>query len=141
LTVTGPGGTATASAKVTVLAINSFDGIAADPQNLGVQSQDVDPNGAVGTKQFMEYVNIEYQAYDRTTFAPVWSTPQLIGTPFVNSLNGDFPSCESQNSSGSLTGVHLDGVIDFDRLANRWVIMGKADATSSGSSTYYICLA
>ena len=86
--------------------VTSFEGI--DASQLNRPEYAVDPNGAVGTKQFMEYVNVYYQAFDKTTFAPVWSTPQVATTPFGNLAN-----CQH------ITG---DAVIIFDRLASRWVI-------------------
>ncbi len=149
ITATGTGGKAAASATVTLVPPIAFNGLTADTANLGqgdqgnqqYNQQDVDPNGAVGTKQFVEYVNIEYQAYDKTTLAPIWSSPQLIGTPWQNNLNGDTGGSENCDghtpSGGTLTGIHLDAVIDFDRLANRWIIMGRGDL----SNDYYLCLA
>ena len=139
-TVTGNGQQVnSAAAVVTVNALTSFDGLAADPTNLGTQPQDADPNGAVGTKQFVEYINIQYQAYDKITHAPVWPMPQLIGTPWTNTINqGDDPNCDGHTgTTGELTGIHLDGEIHFDRLAQRWVVMGKADFSNS----YNLCLA
>ncbi|HTU42176.1 MAG TPA: hypothetical protein VMF10_10725 [Candidatus Aquilonibacter sp.] len=141
ITATGTGGKATASATVTLVPPNTFNGLTVDLANLGPEAQqDVDPNGAVGTKQFMEYVNIQYQAYDKTTYLPVWSSPQIIGTPWgvTGNLLGVDPNCDTTTlPDGSLSGIHLDGVIDFDRLASRWVIMGKA----SSSNAYNLCLA
>lgn len=138
-TVSGPGGKATASTTVTVVPPVSFNGLTLDLANLGPEDQqDVDPNGAVGTKQFMEYVNIQYQAYDKTTYAPVWSSPQIIGTAWgTGNLLGADSTCDTTTLANGLSGIHLDAVIDFDRLANRWVIMGKADS----SNAYNLCLA
>lgn len=140
-TVTGNGQQVnSAAAVVSVNALTSFDGLAADPTNLGTEPQDVDPNGAIGTKQFVEYVNLQYQAYDKITHAPVWSMPQPIGTPWTAAVNllGDDPNCDGHPASdGSLTGIHLDAVVDFDRIAKRWVIVGKSDLATG----YYLCLA
>jgi hypothetical protein len=103
--------------------VTSFDGITA--AEVPAPEYDVDPNGAVGTKQFMEYVNLYYQAYDKVTFAPVWSTPQAVSTPFAaNGLTG----CE--NISG-------DGMIIFDRLASRWVLAGHTGVENN----YLYCIA
>jgi hypothetical protein len=123
ITAYGNGQQATATATVTVAPVNSFDGLAQYPT---FSSRDVDPNGAVGTKQFMEYVNTEYQAYDKITFQPVWPTPQPIGTPW-NSI----PECAG-------TGISLDAVINFDRLASRWVIAAKS---FYATGHYYFCIA
>ena len=121
---------ATATATVTVAPVNSFDGIAQD-LTIIPPPRDVDPNGAVGTKQFMEYVNPEFQAFDKTTFQPVWGKPQPIGTPW-NAI----PEC-----AGSA--IALDAVINFDRLASRWVIAAKSfiGPNSVAPENYYFCIA
>src|ERR1700728_4486374 len=88
--------------------ITSFEGI--DASQVPHPEYDIDPNGAVGTKQFMEWVNVYYQAYDKVTFAPVWSAPQPGNQPWVS------------NKMTDCYGFSGDGVILFDRLASRWVI-------------------
>jgi hypothetical protein len=103
--------------------VTSFDGIAAS--QLTKPEYDVDPNGAVGTKQFMQYVNLSYQAYDKVTFAPVWTAPQPVSGPF------------SKNGLTSCAGISGDGMIIFDRLASRWVIAGHTGAENN----YYYCVA
>lgn len=132
LVATGNGQqTTSAGTKVTVSPLNSFDGMAEPASAIGTKNaNDVDPYGAIGTKQFIEYVNTQYQAYDRTTFAPVGALQQ-IGTPWENPLN----VAPIQQCSGS--GIQLDAVINFDRLANRWVIAAKATFVNH----YYFCIA
>ncbi len=104
--------------------VTSFDGISAS--QLSNKSIDIDPNGAIGTKQYVEWVNVYYQAYDKTTLAPVWSTPQVGTSPFkINGLS----SCLS---------ISGDGLVQFDRLASRWVISGH---TSGAGGSYYECIA
>ena len=103
--------------------VTSFEGI--DASQLASPEFDVDPNGAVGTKQFMQYVNLSYQAFDKVTFAPVWSSPQLVSTPF--SKNG-LTICEA---------ISGDGMIIFDRLASRWVIAGHTGTENN----YQYCVA
>jgi Abnormal spindle-like microcephaly-assoc'd, ASPM-SPD-2-Hydin len=103
--------------------VNSFDGIAAS--QLARPGFLVDANGAVGTKQYMEYSSIYYQAYDKVTFASVWANPQQINTPFLN--NG-------LNNCSNITG---DGYIIFDRLASRWVL----SAHTGTQNNYFYCIA
>jgi|SRR5579859_52028 len=104
--------------------VTSFEGI--DASQISTPGYDIDPNGAVGTKQYMEWVNTFYQAYNKTSFAPVWSRPQSGDTPWqTNSM----PNCYGAGGG--------DGIITFDRLASRWVIARRA--TTSGS--YYYCVA
>jgi hypothetical protein len=104
--------------------ITSFEGI--DASQVSNPEFDVDPNGAVGTKQYMEWVNVYYQAYDKVTFTPVWSTPQIGTTPW-----------HTTNMS-SCYGVGGDSVIIFDRLASRWVVSAR---TSGANGSYYYCVA
>ncbi|HEY1658702.1 MAG TPA: choice-of-anchor D domain-containing protein [Candidatus Sulfotelmatobacter sp.] len=103
--------------------VTSFDGV--DTSQVAKPEYDVDPNGAIGTKQFMEYVNLYYQAYDKVTFAPVWSTPQPVSAPFTK--NG-------LNACASISG---DGMIIFDRLASRWVLAGHTGVENN----YLYCIA
>ncbi len=103
--------------------VTSFDGI--DASQLKNPEWLVDPNGAVGTKQYMEWVTPYYQAYDKVTFAPVWPTPQPGITPFVN--NG-VTNCNNFNGG--------DVIILFDRLASRWVL-----AAHTPGPNYYYCVA
>jgi hypothetical protein len=103
--------------------VTSFEGI--DASQLANPEYDVDPNGAVGTKQFMQYVNLSYQAFDKVTFTPVWSAPQPVSAPFTQ--NG-MTICES---------ISGDGMIIFDRLASRWVIAGHTGTENN----YQYCVA
>ena len=103
--------------------VTTFEGI--DASQLAHPELNVDPNGAVGTQQYMEWVNAYYQAFDKVTFAPVWSTPKNGNTPFV--ANG---VTECENFAGG------DVIILFDRLASRWVI-----GAHSAGPNYYYCIA
>lgn len=129
-----------ATASITVDPLTSFDGMPQDSSNVG--QTDIDPNGAIGTKQYMEYVNTEYQAYDKVTHLPIWSTPQQIGTPWTAPLNTPgnvaLPSCDgAPDGTGSPSGIQLDTVVNFDRLASRWVIAAKA----TFAKHYFFCIA
>ncbi|HEY6770342.1 MAG TPA: choice-of-anchor D domain-containing protein [Candidatus Sulfotelmatobacter sp.] len=103
--------------------VTTFEGI--DASQLAKPNLDIDPNGAVGTKQYFEWTNVYYQAFDKVTFAPVWSKPQAGATPWVTNGNAN-----CQNITG-------DGVVNFDRLASRWIIA----AHNAGSTSYYYCVA
>jgi hypothetical protein len=104
--------------------VTSFEGI--DASQVAHSLLDFDPNGAVGTKQYMEWVNVYYQAYSKTTLAPVWAKPQPGDQPWqINQM----PNC--YNLSG-------DGLVMFDRLASRWII--AAHGLPSGGQ-YYYCVA
>ncbi|HVI06788.1 MAG TPA: choice-of-anchor D domain-containing protein [Candidatus Binatia bacterium] len=101
----------------------SFEGI--DASQISRPEFDVDPNGAVGTKQYMEWTNVAFQAYDKVTDLPVWPTPQSGISPWTD--NG-ITSCST---------IGGDAVILFDRLASRWVVA----AHSSQSNNYNFCIA
>ena len=103
--------------------VTTFEGI--DASQVAKPDYDIDPNGAIGTKQFMEWTNSYYQAFDKTTGAPVFSKPIVGATPWVT------------NGNSNCAAVAGDGMILFDRLASRWVI----GVHNSGSTTYYYCIA
>jgi hypothetical protein len=105
--------------------IHSHEAI--DAVNVGAPELDVDPNGAIGTKQYMEWTNVYYQAYNKTTFKPVWAQIQAGTQPWRTT---GMSSC--YNISG-------DGVVIFDRLASRWVIAGHNSPGVNGA--YYYCVA
>jgi len=78
----------------------------------------------------MEYVNNSYQGFDKTTFAPVWSAPQPISTPWLStSPCGVGPK--------GLPTIQLDAVVLFDHLASRWVVAGK----STVENDFNFCIA
>lgn len=104
--------------------VTSFEGI--DDSEVPTPQLDNAPNGAVGTKQYMEWINVYYQAFDKNTFAPVWATPQAGTTPWFN------------NGQTNCLPVGGDGIINFDRLASRWVI---AFHTNPANAQYYYCVA
>ena len=105
--------------------VSSFEGM--DASQVSGPGPDIDPNGAVGTKQYMEWVNTFYQAYDKTSFAPVWASPQNGDTPW---RNNNMTNCYGAGGG--------DGIITFDRLALRWVIARRG---TPASNTYYYCVA
>ncbi len=115
---------ASAQKALPTVSVGSFHGITAS--QLTSPGYDVDPSGAIGTKQFMEYVNIYYQAYSKVSpYTAVWSTPQLFSAPFTNA---------GLSNCSEITG---DGEILFDHLASRWVI----GAHTSIPNSYYYCIA
>jgi len=103
--------------------VSTFEGI--DASQLAHPELNVDPNGAIGTKQYMEWINAYYQAFDKVTFAPVWSAPKSGTSPFTT--NG---LTQCNNFGGG------DVIILFDRLASRWVI-----GAHSAGPNYYYCIA
>lgn len=104
--------------------VRSFEGI--DASQVAHPKFDVDPNGSVGTKQYLEWTNVYYQAFDKVTFAPLWPAPQSGILPFQKA---NMTNC--QNVGG-------DGIVTFDRLASRWVIAARSQPSPN---SYYYCVA
>lgn len=105
--------------------VTTFEGM--DALTIPVPQLEVDHNGAVGTKQYMEWVNSYYQAYNKTTFAPVWASPQEGDQPWRDT--------NMSNCYGSGGG---EGFVTFDRPASRWVLAKRA---SPANNEYYYCIA
>jgi len=107
------------SAQVTV---SSFEGIDAS-QYKGARLG-VDPNGAVGTKQYLEWADSVYQGFSKSTGAPVYSSVVPGDTPW---RNNNMPDCYG-----------TDGNVEvlFDHLASRWIIGRR-----QGAGTYFYCIA
>jgi len=113
-----------ASLSASAQSVTSFEGI--DASQVAHPKFDVDPNGAVGTKQYMEWTNVYYQAFDKHSLAPIWSSPQTGTQPFQSA------------GLSNCTNVGGDGIITFDRLARRWIM---AMRSTVGSNNYYYCVA
>ena len=116
--------TGMAGSQVTV---HTFEGIDASTPGSGATNRVVDPNGAVGTKQYLEWVNTVYQAYNKTTGAPVYSSLMAGDTPWM------------QSGISNCMGTAGNAVALFDRLASRWIIAIRQGSTTTG--TYYYCIA
>lgn len=108
--------------------VTSFEGM--DAASTWRAGHDVDPNGAIGTKQYLEWANVGLQAWDKTTFQSVVG-PVPGTTPWNN--NSNTPDCAG-------TVIHGDGLVLFDRLASRWVVAGRS-SPAKGNSNYYFCIA
>jgi hypothetical protein len=96
-------------APVNVLVGLNFDGLsAADTVASGGPFVPPDTNGAVGATQFVEWVNVTFEVFDKTTGASVMGpTP---GNAFWKGFGG---TCETSNDG--------DIIIQYDKMANRWV--------------------
>ncbi len=95
----------------------NFDGQAAD----GVAPPDT--NGAVGATQYVQWVNLEYNVYDKTTGTLILGPVQ--GNAFWSGFGG---TCQSSNAG--------DPIILYDKVAQRWFA-----AQNVFSSPYQICIA
>lgn len=102
--------------------VTSFEGM--DASELSKAQIDFDPNGAIGTKQYVEWVNNYFQAFDKTTFT-------ALGPPAQGTL------LFRRNQMTNCYAFGGDGLVMFDRLASRWII--AAHGLNSGQ--YYYCVA
>jgi hypothetical protein len=96
-------------APVSVQVGLNFDGLdAADTVASGGPFVPPDTNGAVGATQFVEWVNVTFEIFDKTT-----STTILGPTPGNAFWKGFGGTCETRNDG--------DIIIQYDKAANRWV--------------------
>lgn len=87
-----------------------------------------DANGAVGATQFVQSVASSFAVFDKTTGALV------LGPVAVNSLFQGFGGpCETTQAG--------DSVIQYDKLASRWVIGTMAQRIPTGEGFNYECIA
>lgn len=87
-----------------------------------------DPNGAVGASQYVQSVASSFAVFDKTSGA------LLLGPVSINSIFQNFGgACEI-----TLAG---DSVIQYDKIANRWVIGTMAQRLPSGEGFSYECVA
>jgi hypothetical protein len=98
-----------AGPPVSVTSSLNFDGLdAAQTVASGGPFVPPDTNGAVGATQFVEWVNVTFEVFDKTTGAVVMGpTP---GNAFWKGFGG---ACETRNDG--------DIIIQYDKLAGRWV--------------------
>ncbi|MFN0166066.1 MAG: beta strand repeat-containing protein [Bryobacteraceae bacterium] len=84
-----------------------------------------DPDGAVGANQYVQWINIAFAVFNKTTGAV------LLGPIPGNALWSGFGGpCETSNDG--------DPIVKFDRAAGRWLMTQFA---ITGGSTYYQCVA
>jgi Abnormal spindle-like microcephaly-assoc'd, ASPM-SPD-2-Hydin len=108
------------TAAVGVNMLLNFDGLT-DTNFWSVPDND----GAVGDTQYVQWVNVQYAVYDKTTGRKILGP--LAGTTLWSGFGG---TCQTANSG--------DPIVQFDKIAHRWVLTQHA-APSGGP--YYDCVA
>jgi Bacterial Ig-like domain (group 3)/IPT/TIG domain len=83
-----------------------------------------DNDGAVGTTQYVQFINLEYRVFDKSGNSVLGP---LAGNHFWSGFGG---SCQSDNSG--------DPIVRFDAAAQRWVVSQFA---INGSGSDYECVA
>src|SRR5262249_35184127 len=102
---------------------NNFAGIGVP--NLAVNDAPADPNGAPGVDQYVQWVNTDFAVFDKGTGAI------LHGPVAGNTLWSEFGGpCETDNDG--------DPIVQYDKLANRWVLTQFA---VTGGPPFYQCVA
>ena len=121
--VSGTSGAVTASAPTTG---TSFDSIGKGYSTFSVNSAPPDTNSAVGPTQIVTIVNSGFTVQSKA--GAIMYGPSATNTVF----SGFGGACETTNDG--------DGVVRYDRLANRWLITQFANVFTS-SGPYYECVA
>ncbi len=83
-----------------------------------------DTNGAVGLTQYFQWVNVDYEIFDKTTGASIY------GPVDASTIWTGIPQC--------LTTDDDDVVVEYDKMANVWVLEQHVAPTSG---TNYQCIA
>jgi hypothetical protein len=91
-----------------------------------VSSAPSDSNGAVGSTQYVQWVNSSFAVFNKSTGAVVYGP--AAGNTLWTGFGGQ---CELQNDG--------DPVVQYDKAANRWVL--TQFAVNGGVGNYFQCVA
>ncbi|MEP6895894.1 MAG: VCBS repeat-containing protein, partial [Chloroflexota bacterium] len=106
----------------------SFDGIGANGYYPADANGDIGYSSITGKKYYMQVVNVAFQIWDVTNSAAVTS---LYGPASTNTLWSGFGGvCETHNDG--------DPTVQFDHLANRWMVSQFA---FTDPNDYHQCIA
>jgi hypothetical protein len=125
----------TTTSNVATTAGSNFDGVGigfVGPNgSASVNVAPPDTNGAVGSKQFVQWVNLSFAVFDKS-YQTVLYGPTAGNTIWsgMTDANGNPHPC-ARNNDG-------DVIAQYDKLANRWVM---AQLSYTGGPPYYLCLA
>ncbi len=86
----------------------NFDGMGLGFPGFGICCAPPDTNGVVGATQYVQWVNLDFAVFNKTTGALV------AGPTAGNALWAGFGgNCQTQNNG--------DPIVQYDKIANRWV--------------------
>ncbi len=108
------------------ISANNFDGIGQGVYGFSVTAAPPDTNGAVGLTQFVQWVNLSFGVFDKSTGALVYG-PAAGNTPWQGS---SLTACATNNDG--------DPIIQYDKAANRWIF---TQLSFTGGPPYYECIA
>lgn len=125
----------TSSVSVAATAGSSFDGVGVGfvgPNGSAtVNVAPPDTNGAAGSTQFVQWVNLFFAVFNKTTgnvlLGPTAGKTLWSG---MTDASGKPHPCSTNNDG--------DVIAQYDKLANRWVM---AQLSYTGGPPYYLCLA
>ena len=86
-----------------------------------------DPTGAAGKTQYVQVVNSSLAVFDKTG-------KLLMGPVGINAIWQKFGGACEQT-------LIADPVAQYDKIADRWVIVGQAERLPSGEAFGYVCVA
>src|SRR5437667_8394478 len=102
----------------------NFEGLGQNEYGFVLEASPPDTNGAVGATQYVQWVNLEYAVFDKSTGA-------IIAGPFEgNSIWADFGGDCADSNDG-------DPIVQYDKIANRWILTQFAVS----SAPYLECVA
>jgi uncharacterized repeat protein (TIGR01451 family) len=107
--------------------INNFDGIGQGVLGFNVAVAPPDTNGAVGATQYVQWVNLNFAVFDKTTGSILPNFP-VAGNTLWSGFGGP---CESNNDG--------DIIVIYDQLNSRWIFGQFAVRGLSPNS--YQCIA
>jgi hypothetical protein len=105
----------------------SFDGVGVGMAGYSISGAPPDTNGAVGATQYVQWVNVDFAVFNKTTGALVYGP--AAGRTLWQGFGG---ACETYNSG--------DPIATYDKLAGRWVMTQFAFANGS-TGPWYQCVA
>ncbi|HEY5435965.1 MAG TPA: putative Ig domain-containing protein [Candidatus Limnocylindrales bacterium] len=106
----------------------SFDGVGVCGAGAGCYAPP-DTNGAVGATQFVQWVNTAYAVFDKSTGAVILGP--IAGNAIWANLGG---GCATNNDG--------DPIVQYDKVANRWILTQFSITGANGTSIPYLqCVA
>ena len=88
-----------------------------------------DTNGAVGATQYVQWVNAAYAVFDKSTGAPILGP--IAGNAIWANLSG---GCATNNDG--------DPIVQYDKIANSWILTQFSITGANGTSIPYLqCVA
>jgi hypothetical protein len=95
---------------VSTTPINTFAGVGQGDYGFTDRYAPPDTNGAVGATQYVQWVNVSFAVFDKTTHAIAPGFPKAGNAVWAGFGGG----CETNNDG--------DPIVQYDKTANRWIL-------------------